>query len=720
MAALRNCFTRISPGAIRDNTFHQGDLDGIKGLYHVNAVDEVTQMRVIVSAERISERYLIPALDRQLKTFPFIIRGFHADNGNALVESRNGSVVRKHLGYDHIPRHYAQQVNHFTVNSLSPCLNFHRPCLRGHLPDSFRLISGLESTDMLQSVNLERVQLADTTWSMVLYIRMNTFRYTASARLGVWDSVPHKRDEFLNALAKILQDNSHAVLESSHEFIPTDNPSLASITAICDKIIARGNPTLVDFDFERTLLNGPCEQYLNIEELGEEEKAVGFKFSGMKVPGKRDALLKATQDLPLLPYRNETGSTIGIREMPPEFRDSTSVEEDLFLDQFKTVFGEYLSIKLHRQVLIRELRPDDNLERQVLNRELVDQPDNNLEQSRVDFVFQSGPVRWVFEVDGQQHNEPGQHHLDKQRDTLLEQYGWTVHRVPAGDVREKHTALLEQLKDENVHILNPTEHDSVQTITARSGVHAAAFNSILLPLAVQRCLRGLLLLYLHEVLDAAHQQRVLIIEEDCAVATEAFRILCSIWEKIHILAPDTSPPPKLKLDVIGGNPDLSTADTVRYLDAPDGSYDLILSHSFLLDTGCVGSIEKAHFPIRPKNYVCLRHAIGFRGERSLQWCKSLRYDLADVEQATISRSGDNPEPMPPEKHKALIFFLKHIFRKRDFRDGQLRVIARLLQGKASIVLLPTGGGKSLTYQFSGLLLPGMTIVIDPLVALMAD
>ena len=310
--------------------------------------------------------------------------------------------------------------------------------------------------------------------------------------------------------------------------------------------------------------------------------------------------------------------------------------------------------------------------------------------------------------------------MDKQRDTLLKQYGWTVHRVPAGDVREKHTALLEQLKDENARKLYPIEHDSVQTITARSGVHAATFNSILLPLAVQRCLRGLLLLYLHKVLDAAHQQRVLIIEEDCAVAAEAFRILCSIWEKIHILAPDTSPPPKLKLDVIGGNPALSTADTVRYLDAPDGDYDLILSHSFLLDTGCVGSIEKAHFPTRPRNYVRLRHALGFRDERSLQWCESLRYDLADVEQATISRSGDNPEPMPPEKHEALIFFLKHIFRKRDFLDGQLRVIARLLQGKASIVLLPTGGGKSLTYQFSGLLLPGMTIVIDPLVALMAD
>jgi hypothetical protein len=146
------------PGFLRVDTVHQGDLHGIKGLYHVNAVDEVTQTQVIVSVERISERYLLPALEQLLGAFPFVILGFHADNGseyinrqvaglleklrieltksrsrqtndNALVESKNGSVVRKHLGYEHIPGRHARQVNEFTVNVLSPYLNFHRPCL---------------------------------------------------------------------------------------------------------------------------------------------------------------------------------------------------------------------------------------------------------------------------------------------------------------------------------------------------------------------------------------------------------------------------------------------------------------------------------------------------------------------------------------------------------------------------------------------------------------
>ena len=145
------------PGFIRIDTVHQGDQDGIKGLYHINAVDEVTQCEVVVTLERISEQFLIPALEVLLATLPFVILGFHADNGseyinrrvaapleklpieltksrprhcndNALAESKNGSVVRKFLGYAHIPQRYADQVNRFNRDHLNPYVNYHRPC----------------------------------------------------------------------------------------------------------------------------------------------------------------------------------------------------------------------------------------------------------------------------------------------------------------------------------------------------------------------------------------------------------------------------------------------------------------------------------------------------------------------------------------------------------------------------------------------------------------
>ncbi len=145
------------PGYIRVDTVHQGDWDGTKGVYHVNAVDEVTQFEGVASVERISERYLIPVLESLIKSFPFIIKGFHADNGseyinkrvagllnkllidltksrsrrtndNALVEGKNGSIVRKHLGYHHIPQKWAPLINEFNQNYLNPYINYHRPC----------------------------------------------------------------------------------------------------------------------------------------------------------------------------------------------------------------------------------------------------------------------------------------------------------------------------------------------------------------------------------------------------------------------------------------------------------------------------------------------------------------------------------------------------------------------------------------------------------------
>ncbi len=147
------------PGYLRVDSVHQGDLDGVKGLYHINAVDCVTQYEVVATCERISEAFLIPVLEELLQSFPFAIRGFHSDNGseyinrhvagllnkllieeftksrsrhsndNAQAESKNGAVVRKHFGYSHIPQRFATLVNAFCRKHLNPYVNFHRPCL---------------------------------------------------------------------------------------------------------------------------------------------------------------------------------------------------------------------------------------------------------------------------------------------------------------------------------------------------------------------------------------------------------------------------------------------------------------------------------------------------------------------------------------------------------------------------------------------------------------
>jgi len=145
------------PGYVRVDSVHQGDLDSEKGVYHINIVDEVTQMEYVGCVEVISEYYLLPLLEDLLKTFPFKILSFHSDNGseyinyqvakmlqkmfieqtksrsrrtndNALVEGKNGAIVRKYLGYSHIPKENAKRINAFYQEYLNPYLNHHRYC----------------------------------------------------------------------------------------------------------------------------------------------------------------------------------------------------------------------------------------------------------------------------------------------------------------------------------------------------------------------------------------------------------------------------------------------------------------------------------------------------------------------------------------------------------------------------------------------------------------
>jgi len=146
-----------APGYLRIDTVHQGDQDGHKGLYHINAVDEVTQWEIVAATPQISELWLLPVLEAILPQFPFVIRGFHSDNGsefinytvarllakllieqtrsrphrsgdNGLVESKNGAVIRKHIGYGHIAAQHAEALDQFHRERLNPYLNFHRPC----------------------------------------------------------------------------------------------------------------------------------------------------------------------------------------------------------------------------------------------------------------------------------------------------------------------------------------------------------------------------------------------------------------------------------------------------------------------------------------------------------------------------------------------------------------------------------------------------------------
>ncbi len=146
------------PGYIRVDTVHQGDsLTEGKGLYHINLLDEVTQWEIVICVEGISEQFLHPALEIALMLFPFIIIEFHSDNGsefinkivaellnklkiqqtksrpmqttdNAQIETKNGGVLRKAMGYHYIPKKAARLIDQWYNENFNIYLNYHRPC----------------------------------------------------------------------------------------------------------------------------------------------------------------------------------------------------------------------------------------------------------------------------------------------------------------------------------------------------------------------------------------------------------------------------------------------------------------------------------------------------------------------------------------------------------------------------------------------------------------
>lgn len=143
--------TNNLPGSIRVDTVHQRDI------FYINAVDEIVQWEVTICVPQICEKYLKPAFELLLYQFPFTIFNFHSDRGgefinkivsqilnrllinqtksrsrhcndNALVESKNGSIIRKNMGYFHMSKKIVDETNDFLFNWFNLYLNYHRPC----------------------------------------------------------------------------------------------------------------------------------------------------------------------------------------------------------------------------------------------------------------------------------------------------------------------------------------------------------------------------------------------------------------------------------------------------------------------------------------------------------------------------------------------------------------------------------------------------------------
>ncbi|MBQ8155163.1 MAG: DEAD/DEAH box helicase, partial [Prevotella sp.] len=195
---------------------------------------------------------------------------------------------------------------------------------------------------------------------------------------------------------------------------------------------------------------------------------------------------------------------------------------------------------------------------------------------------------------------------------------------------------------------------------------------------------------------------ILVIEDDTSVAKLALNDFAELYHHIVAMTQDYS---DMTLPTINIHSKKEAKTEVTYDAIIDVSIDQICNPE---------EVIFSKYKANNDCYFIVRSSKTVYAERFLYTTERIKY------KPLVERDAQGNYHNIEEVCEHLRYFLNLIFRKEDFRPGQLPILSRALQLKSVIGLLPTGGGKSLTYQLAAMLQPGVTLVVDPLRGLMKD
>jgi len=348
---------------------------------------------------------------------------------------------------------------------------------------------------------------------------------------------------------------------------------------------------------------------------------------------------------------------------------------------------------------------------------------NNFEQQRTDFSIQfpyntKGANGIVIEIDGYHHSSPEQIFLDNERDRILTEVGWyNTLRIETSEFGSQ------QFIDKIRNILLPAINNDyvnncIKNFTNPIWETENGKNIIqicLIPFAVARLQRAILEAIAHDILDLDEQKwSIAILERDVPCAQLAIDDLIKTIDVLNTLTDSRFVLPKIELSVfstqefIDSNYQVSNPQLISDFNSTK-RYDLVIDISVLErfnSSGSLASNASEIITIRSIHYIDTKRKIATNGLIKYRPFCVNQNDIWFIEDLRIKES--------------LEYILQSIFRKKSFREGQLPIIHNALQCNSVIGLLPTGGGKSLTYQLPALLQPGICLVIDPIRSLMKD
>jgi len=480
------------------------------------------------------------------------------------------------------------------------------------------------------------------------------------------------------------------------------------ILSVAYNLISRGLPTRSSLWLESQIL-----QTLNLTELDSRLLEIGTIQQNLKIEDPlKHMLFRALHIIdPEL-----KGSAISRAKMK-DFKDlGSQFEEDFLYEQLPKYASPYWVQLLESQrevenVLRYSATLDDEVEK-YLNGTI-----KTFKEQRLDFSCEfpyeiNGRRGFVVEIDGSQHEKQPQSWLDEDRDYAIEKALWgRPIRITTRDWSNIGTKInnIRQLEERSYFNLIK-QNFNAPLYDQSDGL--IALQLTLIPFAVARIQKTILHLFFEGKLNIdAKQLNIAIIERDIPCGSLAIEDLQQWLNALFKLKGAEYQLPVINVYVEGDKRFASTKlQSISNIEKLN-NFDLLIDISVLQRSGLSRIVSDIHADTK----VLIRSAHSVNSERVFKSADLISYK-------SFGRSDDKNDKFIEDQQQVAVLetFVQMIFRKTGFRPGQIEIINRALQGKSVIGLLPTGSGKSLTYQLASLLQPGMVIIIDPIKSLMKD
>lgn len=485
-----------------------------------------------------------------------------------------------------------------------------------------------------------------------------------------------------------------------------DNSEINQILFVADNLISRGLPTRPSLFVEKELLNK-----FKIATQDDRELEIGsIKFDLNSTKELNEKLFRVFHIID--PRINPINQKIKSWEnhLGSEF------EENFLYEKLpKNVSPLWVQILESQRDLENILRFSTSIEDEV--EQYINGTINIFKEQRVDFSLEfpykvAGKRGVVIEVDGSQHEEKRQQLVDTTRDEAVEKAQWlkTIRlKTTEWNLLSEKLKPIKELEKENYfkvlksNFENPLYKD-------REG--QTALQLAIIPLGIARIQKTLLHLLLEGKLNIKDKEwNIGILERDVPCSKIAIDDFQSLLSSLFQLQEKPFALPQINL-FVENTMEFNQFEFCYTRPIPkDISLSAFIDFSILQKTG-ISSLENS---LNAKTKVLVRSSHSVNTNRQFKTDGLIKYKPLGERNTRENKFHENKEQV-----KVLEKFVQDIFRKIEFRPGQVEIINRALQGLSVIGLLPTGSGKSLTYQLASLLQPGMVIVIDPIKSLMKD